>query len=465
MRLSRWGLNPQTAKLIPYFLSLMPMGGCDSPLHHYLRSSARFTFHSHHHLLMRLFKIFLTLSFTVTLLAGCGWGGALLSPISTEAGITQLTADGTAGSRAAPNLIVFDYNLGQRSTIKAYILAASQRYYLRNDNRTRDAGGYQIAFDGSLPVSNTNGLVRQVLPVGDYQFVVEVNASGQTANQQQTFRIVAADTMPPTIDNLAAAPTTISPNDDAIDDSAQLTYRLAKAAKVSATATDITGTTTIVQPPLKVLTGEHALTFNGKQPSGSPLPDGAYTVTVQAADAAGNVFQRSLPISVEGGSPPSATAISVDFSPTQVIVGSKLHVRIKVRNTGKTTLRTQGPPGGFTYTTNDTYASIGCPDAAGFWRVGVDWNNNRNNNDRVGAPLRYPFRWGLGHDLKPGEETTVEGDIVIYKPETSMTFYAGLLQEGISIAADGLHPTNIQVSIPSGYTQPNQPTPPLASCK
>ncbi len=414
---------------------------------------------------MRRFNTLIMLMLTVLALAGCGGsGGALLSAISSDAGITQLTADGTSGTRAAPNLITFHYSLGQKSTIKVYILAGSQRYYLRDDDRSRDAGDYQIAFDGSLPVSNTIGLVRQVLPVGDYQFVIEATAGGQTTTQQQAFRIVTADTAPPTIDNLAAAPTTISPNDDAIDDSAQLTYRLAKAAKVSATATDITGTTTIVQPPLKVLTGEQTLTFNGKQPSGAPLPDGVYTVTVQAADAAGNVFQRSLPITVEGGSPPSATVLSVDFSPTQVIVGSKLHVRIKVRNTGKTTLRTQGPYSGFTYTTNDTYASIGCPDAAGFWRVGVDWNNNSNNNDRVGAPLRYPFRWGLGHDLKPDEEATIEGDIIIYKPETSMTFYAGLLQEGISIAADGLHPTNIQVSIPQGYTQPSQPTPPFQQC-
>jgi hypothetical protein len=423
---------------------------------------------------MRHLKLALILILLTTILAGCGGSGALLSPITAEAGITQLTADGTVGTRAAPNLITFDYNLGQQATIKVYIEPVGPvyvdsgirpRYYLRNDNRPRDAGAYQIAFDGSIPISDTHGLVRQVLGANDYVFVVEATTGGQTASEKLPFRIVAADTTVPMIDNLAAAPTTISPNDDAIDDAAQLTYRLSKIAKISATATDITGTHTIIQPPLKVLTGEHTLTFNGKQPSGSPLPDGVYTVTVQAADPAGNVFQRSLPITVAGGNPPSATVLSVDFSPAQVIVGSKLHVRIVVRNSGKTTLRTQGPPSGFTYTTNDTYASVGCPDTAGLWRVGVDWNNNSNNNDRMGAPLRYPFRWGLGHDLKPGEETTVEGDIVIYKPETSMTFYAGLLQEGISIAADGLHPTNIQVSIPQGYTQPNQPTAPLANCR
>lgn len=399
------------------------------------------------------------------LLAACGGGGgALLSPISSEAGITQLTADGTNGTRNAPNLITFDYTLGQQATIKVYIQSGSNKYYLRNDDRQRDGGAYQIAFDGSLPVSGATDLVREVLPVGDYQFVVEANGAGQTVSQQLPFRIVAADTTAPAIDNLAAAPTTISPNDDAIDDAAQLTYRLSKTAKVSASVTDITGTTTIIVPPLKVLTGEHTLSFNGKQPDGTPLADGTYTVTVQAADAAGNVVQSSQQITVEGGSPPSATVLSVDFSPSQVIVGSKLHVTIKVLNSGNTTLRTQGPFSGFTYTTNDSYASIGCPDAAGFWRVGVDWNNNSNNNDRVGAPLRYPFRWGLGHDLKPNEEATIEGDIVILKPETSMTFYAGLLQEGISIAADGLHPTNIQVSIPQGYTQPNQPTAPFQTC-
>ena len=72
----------------------------------------------------------------------------------------------------------------------------------------------------------------------------------------------------------------------------------------------------------------------------------------------------------------------------------------------------------------------------------MDWDRRT----RAG-PLRYPFRWGFGHTLAPGETVTIEGHITLLKKRAPMLFFAGVLQEGVRIVLDRLAPATIAVSL------------------
>jgi hypothetical protein len=199
-----------------------------------------------------------------------------------------------------------------------------------------------------------------------------------------------------------------------------------------------------VLAPTALPAGEHNYPFGGADLFGQVLPDGPYTATVRTADLAGNTVEARVPLTIAGGGTPSLAVLAADFTPRAVMHGSTITVRMTVQNTGKVPLRTQGPDPGYTYTTNDTYSSIEggqFVDKAGLWRVAVDWDGNAG-----GGPLRYPFRWGFGHTLAPGETVTVAGHITILKYERRMWFFTGVLQEGVRIVRDRLAPTGIDVS-------------------
>ena len=145
--------------------------------------------------------------------------------------------------------------------------------------------------------------------------------------------------------------------------------------------------------------------------------------------------------------------LRVEFAPRQVMVGDVVHVAITVRNFGTTVLRTQGPPSGYVYDSYDSFAAIAghqYADKAGLWRVGVDW---------AGSPTasgsKYPYRWGFGHDLQPGEELTLQGGVRILHgpdqdpgngpPRTASSCTPGLIHEGFDFQEDKIGGTWIQI--------------------
>ncbi len=122
-----------------------------------------------------------------------------------------------------------------------------------------------------------------------------------------------------------------------------------------------------------------------------------------------------------------------------------MRVEIGVRNIGETVLRTQGPDPGYAYNSYETFGSIADGayiDRAGFWRVGIDWQGAP-----VTAGARYPYRWGFGHDLTPGEEVTVWGTIDILHKISKIWLYAGLVQEGHRHWDDGVGRALVEVSL------------------
>jgi len=115
-----------------------------------------------------------------------------------------------------------------------------------------------------------------------------------------------------------------------------------------------------------------------------------------------------------------------------------------VRNTGQTVLRTEGPDPGYVYSSLDTFASIenhAFAEHAGFWRLGMSASGS---TDLSGAT--YPYRWGFGHDLQPGDEASVHGCINVLDEQDKLIYFSGLVQENVAIHSAGAGLVRVQIS-------------------
>jgi hypothetical protein len=379
-------------------------------------------------------------------LTACGAGAGAALPGVTLSGDTLY-----AGTRWATTPLELRYTLGRPAAVTIAVQPAQGGSPVLLRNTTSGAGSYYLRVDGTVPLSDvvpgpTPIQVSRVLTDGSYTLSLQAAPTDGTpaASWSGTFKMVGAPPAPPVLENVQVHPDTISPNGDALDDVASLTFRTAPTTTTSVTVLTPDGQHVPLLAPTPLPAGEHNIPFSGNDLFGSVLPDGLYTASVRTADNAGNTIEARLPITISGSGTPSIALLSADFTPHAIIMGNAITVRMRVQNTGKVPLRTQGPDSGFTYTTNDTYSSIAggqYTDKAGLWRVGVDWTGNTG-----GAPYRYPFRWGFGHTLQPGEIVTIEGHITLLKNERQMLFYTGVLQEGVRIVLDQLAPTTIDVS-------------------
>jgi hypothetical protein len=283
------------------------------------------------------------------------------------------------------------------------------------------------------------GVERRVVPAGEYRLVLNAGGTSHAVN----FSVAPTATKTPSIERLTLQPERISPNSDAVDDVAELTFRTSSTSTLSVLMTSGSGDEIRLMGGKEVPAGEQNVLINGQTPAGEVIPDGTYTVTVRARDDAGNLVTSSRRLTVEAGGEPEIAVVRVEIEPREITLGTSIRVSITIRNTGKVPLRTHGPDPGFEYTTNDSYSSIEggrWDQQAGLWRVGVDWDGNSG-----GGPSRYPFRWGFGKTLMPGEEVTTGGRIRILKQESRMWFYGGVLQEGIRIVRDRLGRTPVDV--------------------
>ncbi|MCL6648316.1 MAG: N-acetylmuramoyl-L-alanine amidase [Chloroflexi bacterium] len=101
---------------------------------------------------------------------------------------------------------------------------------------------------------------------------------------------------------------------------------------------------------------------------------------------------------------------------------------VEVWNNSAQPLETQGPDPGYAYDETQTSASIGHPGQFNRWRIGIDFLDNTTGR-------RYPFRWGLGGTLAPGERRLISGQIELTTPKRSL-WWAGLIQEGVAFRVD-----------------------------
>jgi len=348
--------------------------------------------------------------------------------------------------RDARNRLDVHYRLNGPAEVSTRVESADGQQWLIHDRVVRPlSGDYVFQFDGSVPGPGPNE--RRVLPSGDYRIVLDADADGRTQQAAVPLAIRDADTQAPDLTNLTVLPDHISPNFDARDDVAHLNYELAKDARVAAfldrANPDGTAQRVWMGEEVKLLAGVQTLVWDGLD-SGVPVRNGDYLLGVRARDAVGNVVERSTPLVVEEAGVPAATIVGARIGPLRIIRGEQVCLDAVVRNTGQTVLRTAGPDPGYVYNSQDTYSSIenhAFGEHAGFWRLGLNWSGG---TDISGAT--YPYRWGFGRDLQPGDEVNVHGCVNVANEQDKLVFFAGLVQENVAIHSAGAGLVRVELS-------------------
>ena len=400
---------------------------------------------------MRVFRNLICLVLLLGTLAGCG-SSQLLSNVGPAAAELRPSGKGEH--------VDISYTIGRKARVAIYLQnAAGARYSLREDEqRLPSPDPYVLRFDGTAPTDDPV-LKRRALPSGAYTYVVRATGEdGAQAEDKGQITIAGLDSPPPIIENLVVSPDTISPNADGVDDVAEITYQLPVSATVDITFTGPDGRTSY---PFVAGDEEGPILqrqiWNGKSVDNALLPDGVYTYTVRARDRFGNLVEQPGQVTIKGGGQPEVKITYSSIAPEAVMKGEAITVTLRVKNTGKVPIRTYGPPSGYEYSTDDVFSSIASGQyvvkPGGFWRVGMDWDANSG-----GAAKRYPFRWAITPRpperwkipnqedlLMPGEEAIVTGRIRILQPETKMSFYVGLIQDGVGFFQDRTGRTIVEV--------------------
>jgi hypothetical protein len=367
--------------------------------------------------------------------------------------LSQLDA---AGTTVRPNGAGVDaearvsYDLASRADVTVELVGPDGNRHALRDRATRSADRYEVRFDGTVPDGSGN---RRVVPDGRYELRVEADDGlGRHEDRSVELEVAGADTFPIDVRDLQTDLVVFTPNGDGKDDEVRISYRLTKPGEATVYLTDEQGSYFAVEPWRKqraaLLSHQWDGTTGGQQRGGRLLPNGRYTIHVEARDPAGNTASATAPVTIRDGGTTRLEVTDVKFSPIALALGGTLDVRVTVRNSGTAPIHSWGPAPGYTYSAPDeNYASIRNPDdparpaffeRRGVWRVGVSWQN---------APSALPLRWGLfapvkkadGSDdwdqrvLMPGQSVTVEGHIRVNVKEDSrqVRFSAGVVQEGV----------------------------------
>ena len=156
------------------------------------------------------------------------------------------------------------------------------------DVRDASSGVSTVRFsvDGAdtAPVGTDPIVVR-----GNGSHTVVVTATDVAGNRTRVVDDFTIDTVAPLVElpGTGAGIPTVSPNGDGRGDRISLPYSLSEPGTVTAAIADAGGAVvrTITLPPAS---GPSALLWDGTNTAGTPVPDGRYTITITAQDAAGN---------------------------------------------------------------------------------------------------------------------------------------------------------------------------------
>ncbi len=337
--------------------------------------------------------------------------------------------------------VVLTYRLTRPAFVDLELVDAGGRSWSLRRNAYRAVGTYRLTWDGTRPRGRGAVLSQEPLPAGTYRWRLAARGvDGETAQAEGTWAL-QGDPPPPLLEGPPVLERTrLTVNGDGVEDETLIGYRLTQTATVLLYAVPPTGEPVLVGGPRSEGPGPRTRVWDGRRWDRALLPAGTYTLTV-VARTEDRQEARGTPVELAEVGWPRAEITFVRISPQQVQEGAWIRVEIGVRNTGKVPLRTQGPPPGTDYAVGESYLRKpgGLPER-GAVRVGVDWGNG-GQDERA-----YPFRWGLGRPLAPGEETVVVGRIRVEGAQGTFRFYAGLIWEGVGRLADRVGLTPVEVA-------------------
>ena len=423
---------------------------------------------------MRLSPLSIVVSAVVltALLLGGAWlllgphGPALTQASFSLAAITP-NADGVQ------DVTRIRYTLRRPATISIYLLdAQGQRYDFRTD-QPRGAGEHQVDFSGivapyALPGDTFNAtLLARVLQDGSYTWVVTArDSAGPAGEVRGPLGISAADTTLPDLRQFTVNPPVFTPNQDGLNDRAQVNIWLDKTVAEDGLRVALIGPTGADLPLAETITalkrgerGLHQYDYDGGIDLGqNPPPNGVYLARATAEDALGQRMVLTTTLTIQDGGLPRAEILNgeVHFSATTLPVGQTLYFTLTVENYGNSPIRTSGPPAGTVYQSMSENANtLGEYEQSGVYRVGLMCQTCKSD---------YPWRWALGtpdtlsssldengnrqYYLLPGQRAVITGGVVldqIVPSRNPQNFWVGLIHEDVAMVNNGVDPQAITI--------------------
>jgi Flp pilus assembly protein CpaB len=150
---------------------------------------------------------------------------------------------------------------------------------------------------------------------------------------------------------------------------------------------------------------------------------------------------------------PQGLAITkVTFAKRVLTVGDVLEVHVTVKNISDNTVKTgKNAPPEFTYTEGTAYDTLGFKPEPGTYRIGL--------NVSGAYPTEFPYRWGLGRDVKPGESIEVVGYVKMTDATPATQYWVGVIFEPNVVVQDGMGVDDITVLDAAAAVVRDQTTP------
>ncbi|HEY3111554.1 MAG TPA: hypothetical protein VGL23_22550, partial [Chloroflexota bacterium] len=348
------------------------------------------------------------------------------------------------GGRGLAQPVQVTYALSRPATVSASLRGPDGREWpLRGQTPRAPGEQYQLSFDGTVPIGE--GADREVLSDGPYELrLTAVEPGGERDERTATIAIEGSEGRSLELTGPTLSQAAITPDGDGVDDEVRIRFELSRPATVEVAADDGLGNRAAILAPSSRPAGPAELLWDGSQGGrafgGKRLPDGDYQVSVTARDDAGNVRRRAAPLRITNGGIERLEIAEATIEPDRLRLGERLTVRIRVVNSGETTIRTMGPPPSTPYRTGESYSTIRAPSGdpypitSGAWRVGLGWQD---------ADQELPLRWGLLADadgqIPPGRSAVVEASVTVDRlPPTvgpRVRFWVGAIREGVGMTS------------------------------
>ncbi|MBC7810911.1 MAG: hypothetical protein H7175_07195 [Burkholderiales bacterium] len=389
-------------------------------------------------------------------------------PLITDAGFTPETI--TPNADGDSDVTALAYSLSRNADVSLVFAAEDGTTFAFRENERRAKGDYSVLFSGvvdgfTLPDETISGdVVRRLMPDGTYTWTLTAVGvdRDETDTRTGTFVITNGDPELPQLVDFSVSPQNFTPNQDGIDDRAQINLYLTKDANLTVYLLGANDQHIYiaerVEGRLEGEMGRHLFDYEaGVDLGADPPPDGTYTLVAEAEDAEGQRIEQRAELTIRSGGKPlaeiapqtvgasvvfemqpyderyasSAEALGETVAPPAdarglamtaitMPIGDLLVFKLTVENYSEVPIRTTGPMPGTVYQQEQRAATLGWYDESGAWRIGIDCDT---------AASDYPWRWAVGAaDDLVAEYDEESGNTYYYLPAGSRSVVWGAIR-------------------------------------